>query len=438
MIKHVVNRLKPTPVTDDSAASTEEQQLEQVRSVLLAPQTAIIADLKKQIEVLEHRITDPELRAHDTSEILQSALSKSNEKEDWFAGTLKPMVVKNFQESSREDPEIMAEALFPILGPAVRKMIANLISPDKNRPKAGYRIEQLFLIDKNTGLPVCHVASDHAETQDADMVSGMLSAIQSFVHDAFQTDEFDGLNTLEVGELSVWIEWGPQAVLAAVVRGAPPKKLREALQIKIETIQQDYKKELTNYQGDTEAFNSLKPDLYLFLDKHDGSVKSQVKNLSAVAKRNSLIALAVLSILTIMLVRGWIEDARWGDFIADLQAQPGIVISGEAKLDDSYHVYGLRDPLAIDPEAVLEKSNTARDVTFHLEPYNALQPAFVQQRAIKMLKPGTGVNVSLIEGTLYVSGQANLEWITKAKPIANAIAGVSAISFNVRQMEDEQ
>ncbi len=418
--------------------TSEEEQLEQVRSVLLAPQAQRITDLQKQIEALDHRLSDPAQRAKDTGEVLQSALAISNEKEDWFGNSLKPMVVDKFQEASREDPEIMAEALFPILGPAVRKMIASLISRDKNRPKSGYRIEQLFLIDKMAGLPVCHVASEHSDTQDADMVSGMLSAIQSFVHDAFQTDEFDGLNTLEVGELSVWIEWGPKAVLAAVVRGKPPKKLREALQIKIEKIHHDYEAELAGYEGNTELFDALKPQLYLFLDSHDGSLKSRFKNLSAEAKRYCLIAVAGLVILVVLLVNGWIEDSRWREFMGKLQAEIGIVVSNQTEEDGVIHVYGLRDPLAVDPEAVLTTSDTSRDVVFHFEPYNALQPEFIQQRALLLLKPTSEVNVSLIEGTLYVSGQASRQWIENARPMAAAVAGVTAVAFNVREMEREQ
>ena len=61
------------------------------------------------------------------------------------------------------------------------------------------------------------------EVQDADMVSGMLTAIRDFVGDSFKVSEDEGLEALKVGELSVWIEQGPQAVLAAVMRGSAPR-----------------------------------------------------------------------------------------------------------------------------------------------------------------------------------------------------------------------
>ena len=74
-------------------------------------------------------------------------------------------------------------------------------------------MEQVFLIHKETGLLLCQVSAPNAAMQDADMVSGMLTAIQDFVGDSFTTQKGEELETLQVGELSVWIEQGPQAIL---------------------------------------------------------------------------------------------------------------------------------------------------------------------------------------------------------------------------------
>ena len=47
------------------------------------------------------------------------------------------------------------------------------------------------------------------------MVSGMLTAIRDFVQDAFKSQSAtESLDTLRVGELEVWVEQGPHAVLA--------------------------------------------------------------------------------------------------------------------------------------------------------------------------------------------------------------------------------
>ena len=57
------------------------------------------------------------------------------------------------------------------------------------------------------------------------MVSGMLTAIRDFVQDSFRVADSESLEALKVGELSVWIEQGPRAIIAAVLRGTAPRTL---------------------------------------------------------------------------------------------------------------------------------------------------------------------------------------------------------------------
>ena len=68
------------------------------------------------------------------------------------------------------------------------------------------------------------------------MVSGMLTAIRDFAQDSFRVSDDEALDTLQVGELSVWIEQGPHAILAAVIRGTAPPELRTALQEALERV----------------------------------------------------------------------------------------------------------------------------------------------------------------------------------------------------------
>lgn len=414
------------------------EKLEQLRSVLLAPQEETIANLKQEIKALEARLATSENRSVVTNESLVGDIDNARKSGDELGTALKPIVINKFHEASRDDPDTMADALFPILGPAVRKMIVNMITPDKNAKRFGYQVEQLFLIDKNTGLPVCHVASDTAHTQDADMVSGMLSAIQSFVQDAFETDEFDGLNTLQLGELSVWIEWGPDAILAAVVRGAPPQRLRDALQIKIEQIHREFAAELRLYDGSNESFEPLKPDLYEFLDSHDGSFINRIKNFSAKAKRNLLMFVGVVAMMLIWILYSQIQDARWGQFLESLEQEPGIVFTHFREEGDVYKVFGLRDPLSQSPQSVLSASETSREVEFHFEPYHATSAEFIERRAHGKLRPPESVKVIVAGSTLYISGRANEDWIAKARVLSNGIAGAELVIFNVRQVVESE
>ena len=83
-----------------------------------------------------------------------------------------------------------------------------------------YRVEQVFLIHAETGLLLAHAWAPELKASDPELISGMLTAIRDFVVDSFSRErEAGGLRRFSVGELTVMVEQGPRAVLAAVVRG---------------------------------------------------------------------------------------------------------------------------------------------------------------------------------------------------------------------------
>ena len=385
-------------------------------------------DLKKALAAIEARLNNADKRTVDTAEIIVPAVKASLEKDEQLSAALKPVLVEQFKETSRNEPEVMAEALFPIMGPAIRKMIASMFTPDKDSRSVTYRLEQLFLIDSNTGLPLSHAASQNAVDRDADMVSGMLTAIQSFVHDAFSANEFDGLNTLQVGELSVWIEWGPKAVLAAVIRGTGPQKLREAMQIKLEEIHTEYATELKQYEGDSTQFETLTPELHRFMGNHDGSTRSKIRNLPEVAKYWLLGGAAVATILVASLIATLFDKSRFANLVARVDAEPGIVVTDAKRSFRNYVISGLKDPLATDPSTLLQ--NIPEDsVTYLFEPYQAITSEFTLLRAHELLKPPEGATLTLKGNTLHING-GDPAWANGVSPLAYALAGVSMVVVN--------
>ena len=416
--------------TDDNrgVAAQASGEIEKLRSILVKPEQAALQKIQTQLDALDFRLNDEETRAADTSVILAKATQLSNKRDEAYSNALKPMVVEQFQTSSRENPEIMAEALFPILGPAIRKMIASMLSRDSKKTKRTYKFEQLFLIEKESGLPICHATSGAAETQDADMVSGMLSAIQSVVQDAFSTQEFDGLNTLQLGELSVWIEWGPNAVIAAVIRGVAPESCRTALQQLLEDLHHDYASEMASYEGDSSVFDPVKPDFLLFMDNHDSRLRNRVKNMPADLRRNlALIALVGFG-LFVWLVFNQIDQHRWNNFITQLDAEPGIVITNTIRSSGTYTVKGLKDPLAKNPALILSSTRLdAENVVFELEPYQAMHPAFSMERISSVLVPSPGTTLELDGNILRIYGATSKKWIDDAKRLARQFPEISHV-----------
>jgi len=416
----------------DARQSDEQtsEEIEKLRSILVKPEREGIQQLRTQLDQLSFRVSDEETRIADASEILAKATALSNKRDPDYSNALKPIVVEQFQTSSRENPEIMAEALFPILGPAIRKMIASMLSRDSKKTKRTYKFEQLFLIEKESGLPICHAKADSAETQDADMVSGMLSAIQSFVQDAFSTQEFDGLNTLQLGELSVWIEWGPDAVIAAVIRGVAPESCRTALQQLLEELHHEYATPLANYEGDASAFDNVKVDFVLFMDNHDSRLRNRVRNLPPILRRNLMIIGLATFALLIWAVSNHFDKRKWNNFVAQLDALPGIVVTDSIRTSGNYTVRGLKDPLAANPAALLAKVGLDPDkVTIDMEPYHAMHPDFTLQRIRSVLVPDSGTTLELDGSVLRISGASSKNWIEDAKRLSRKFPEITHVTI---------
>lgn len=260
------------------AGSSEE--LDVLRSLLVSPEQTEIASLKE-------RLDNPEIRAEDLARVLAEAVVIRASRDKNLAQALLPTIEQVIKDSVRKDPKFLADAIFPIIGPAIRKAVAESIrsmvqsineslqwafswQSIKWRIEALqtgksfaeivllhtliYRVEQIFLIHGETGILLDHVAIASEGIKDVDMVSGMLTAIQDFVHDSFGAEENHSLNSMHVGEFMVWVEHGSQLALAAVIRGNPPEELRRNLQEALEAIEFEQGQILQSFDGEVTPF----------------------------------------------------------------------------------------------------------------------------------------------------------------------------------------
>src|SRR6185369_3093023 len=124
-----------------------------------------------------------------------------------------------------------------------------------------YQVEHVFLVHRHTGLLIAHVSAENAVSQDPQLVSSMLVAIQDFVRDSFTGAEHQGLDSLRLGELRLWSEPGPFAALVAVIRGDPPEELHETLRSVLARIHAERHQALENFAGDSSGFADIEAHL---------------------------------------------------------------------------------------------------------------------------------------------------------------------------------
>lgn len=383
------------------AAPNGDADLAQLRAILLGPE-------QRQLEVLQRRLDDPDTRVEELSVLIAEAIAVRAKRDRTVQYTLNPIIEEALRMSVERNPHMLATSLFPIIGEAVRKAVAHALrgmvdslnqvlersfswESIKWRVEAlrtgksfgevalthslRYRVEQVFLIHRDTGLLLQHVATQHQVVQDTDLVSGMLTAVQDFVRDSFSGKSEEELETIQVGSYTVWLQHGPFALLAAVVTGSPPMQLRDVFARTLETIHKDFAEPMANFAGDAKPFNETAPLLK----------KCLLGKQAIVVERKSRMGTWLLALLGIVAISAtaymWDQNRRWNRYTERLRSEPGILLTSSEKSWGSYSVVGLRDPLAADPDELLRQSGLNPDrVTSRWEPYLSLDPEFALAR----------------------------------------------------------
>jgi OOP family OmpA-OmpF porin len=438
--------------------------LDELRSLLAVAEQEDVARLHR-------RLDDPEIRAEDVGNVLAEAIAIRSGKDAQLTNALLPTVEEAIVRSVQRDPQTLVDALFPVMGPAIRKSIASTLAAmlqslnetltegfsaqglkwrleawRTGRPFAEivllrtlvYRVEQVFLIHRKSGLLLQHVSASPGAVQDADMVSGMLTAIRDFVHDSFGGADAAGLDAFQVGDLTVWVEQGPLAILAGVIRGNPPQELKAVFAGAIEKIHGDQARALEAFEGDASPFERSRPALESCLKVQRQAAAAKTRGAPTRAATALKIALAVVLLgVGLLVVFSARRNRRWNDYLARVGALPGVVVASSERRGGKLYVNGLRDPLASDPAAMLAPARLGpEDVVATWRPYYALDPEIVLARARRVLEPPATATLALRGGALVASGAAPHGWISAARSQARVIPGVAR--FEDRELADAE
>jgi OOP family OmpA-OmpF porin len=416
-------------------------------------------EYQEQLDRLRAEWDDSEQLAPRVSQVLPDAIAAHSSEDRQLTEAMTPYVVESIKLSARRHPEQISEAIFPILGPAIRKAIAQafhnltvtinqtlqhsfsarglqwrweaLVSGKSFAEvvlyhSLVYRVEQAFLIHRPSGIALLHVVADAVKAQDPELVSGMMTAIQDFIHDSFGTGEGEASGFVS-DELTILTEPGPRALLACVVRGTPPPELKEEMQKTIERIHRERGEKLKTFDGDTTPFEMCRP----LLEEHLKSRYQAFADPAQQAAPKATLAIAGLLLLA-LCVWGFFtlrDRMRWNDYLERLRATPGIVVTEADRGWRQYSLVGLRDPLAVDPVRLMaEYKLEASKLEAQWKEYQA--PELAEARAKKLLNPPAGVALNVRDGMLYVTGSASQQWISEASKLAPFIPGISHLQWD--------
>src|SRR5271167_2128248 len=199
----------PADLKRDSEYVPSRDELAELRALLLGQQMV-------ELQALQQRLDDPEVRAEELSQILGKAVALSIKRDGGLQRSFYPVVEEALKISIAKNPGILATSLAPIIGESVRKAVAdafrdiaetiNITLENSLSWKSikwriegwrtgksyadiillrsqRYKVWQVFLIHHETGLMLQHLEARGGGVDEAELVSSMLTAIQDFARD---------------------------------------------------------------------------------------------------------------------------------------------------------------------------------------------------------------------------------------------------------------
>lgn len=256
------------------------------------PSTDDVARLRSLILGEDYEQAIRELQAADTTrqvaDVLAEAIQLRSQRDKSVQYALAPAIDDMLDASIRRDPNKLVQVITPIIGPSIRsavrsaladmveslnRILERSISPQSlwwrvQAWRAGvpfgqfvllktlqYRVEQVLLIQRDSGILLHTEARADAHARDPELVSAMLTAINGFVSDSFRsrTDNAQ-LNRIRFGEHQLLIEAGPRVVIAALVLGDTPPQLAHQLRETLDHFQRVFARPLEQFRGDRSVF----------------------------------------------------------------------------------------------------------------------------------------------------------------------------------------
>ena len=366
---------------------------------------------KEVLDSISERVERRELRSQDIADVLPEAIHTIHRNNSDLREALREPVGQCLKDAFREEPQTYGDALYPVMGPAIRKSIMHALRTFAQQineaveqsltPKglswrfqawrAGvpfgdfvlqktllYRVEQAYLISRENGLLVGHVQHEAAKIKDSDAVSAMFTAIQDFVKESFSPDRTGRLESADMGEFTLWAVHGPHALLVCVIRGVPPRSLRGELSAVLERIHFRYGDAIRDYAGDTATIPDIDEELLPCL-------RLQARQERAGKRRMSwpllLIVLLLLAGAGYLLVTSYLQQKKLETLVGALESTPGLVVTEATATRSELAVAGLRDPQAPDVASIAASVGLGDvEIVSDMRPYYSLDPVLVAQR----------------------------------------------------------
>ena len=413
-------------INEQQSNKPDTEQMREIRELVLGKDGQHVTQtLKDNARVL-------------VSEVFSEALHDRESQDGSVNKVLLPLVEKSVEKSVAANSEKFVGYLYPLVGSLVRKSVSAFITEllEKTntliensltikgltwRFKAwqsgvtfsqyaashtfAFRVEQVFLIHRETGLLLNSVSLGLELEADADMVSSMLTAINDFVSDSFSTNTGkieQNLDVVRTEDFTLLLKKGPKASVVAAITGNMPQGVANQLQKTLEEIHKLYDKELDNFNGDSIPFNNSEQQLR-------DCLMTVLKPESSRNKRPWMAWTVVLLLLigfSFLLVKRW-QSHELMDQVSLIDKASGILLTQIDTLGlEKIQFEVLRDPAALSiPEWLEQHSIDSNLVIYKERAYLSLDPSLIKHKTELVVARFPTVAVDWVDNLPEFSGK---------------------------------
>ncbi|EZH72011.1 OmpA/MotB [Aquimarina atlantica] len=240
----------------------EQDKLKILKELLFTEEHEFADSIAQKVDDLAKIVHQKKELSHKVDPIIDDKLEEFVQE---IPNTLGPTITETLREEIKNSQDAVVEALFPIIGKMIKKYIAHemkLLSENISRKTkkafsfrnwfrrtkakvqgvsegdlaimdyAKPRLIQMFVIEKNSGILIADYSPLSEGTIDKEMVAGMLTAIKSFVEDAFEGGN-QNLELIEYELYTIHIQNFYSYYVAAVISGAYTMMFKEVLEDQI-------------------------------------------------------------------------------------------------------------------------------------------------------------------------------------------------------------
>ncbi len=239
---------------------TDSEKLIKLKELLLSEDRDFAQNILQKLDSLEDTINTPDKLSEKVDGIIDKKLDTYTEE---IPEKLGPTITKALSSEIKNSQDKVVEILFPIIGKMIKKYIQqemkvlsdninyqiqntlsykgikrkvlskftgvseqDMIIAELNEPS----VEQVFVIEKGSGIIIS--SSSKQESIDEDMIAGMLTAIKSFVEDAFKKDE-QSLESIQYELFEIHIQNFTSYYFAVIISGGFNTSFKNKLENKL-------------------------------------------------------------------------------------------------------------------------------------------------------------------------------------------------------------